>query len=254
MSSNMRDAKGQAGAEGEVAAGSGEAAPVQEGATVRALGRRAMVLAAIMVPVIVLTVLLVTTQARGTLKSEVARQAIPEMIDTPGDLWTSSANAFSDAEMDILETRDYVYRTYSDGRGKPVDLCVIFSEDNRKGTHPPDVCLEGGGRRIMQRMDRDVVAAGTKLKLRELVTAYEGRYTYFAYFYKCGDSFTPSFYWQQATIVWNGLTRQNAAGALVRYSTPMTDGAGLEAARARVDELLQATFPSIRDKLNASPR
>ncbi len=255
MSSPMRDVPApEPPADRPKTAENGETPPLQEGATVRSLGRRAVVLAGIMAPVIVLTVLLVTSQTRGTLISEVAKNAIPEMVDAHGDLWTSTPNSFSDAEMDILETHDYVFRTYTDGRGKPVDLCVIFSEDNRKGTHPPDVCLEGGGSRIMQRMDRELTVDGTKLQIRELVTAYQGRYTYFAYFYKCGDSFTPSFYWQQATIVWNGLTRQNAAGALVRYSTPMTDSTGVDAARTRVDQLLHATFPSIRDKLNADGR
>jgi hypothetical protein len=82
------------------------------------------------------------------------------------------------------------------------------------------------------------------------VTDFDGHSTYFAYFYKCGDSFTPSFYKQQAMIVWNGLTRQNAAGALIRFSTPM-EGGDMGVARKRVDEVLAATFPSIRDKLNA---
>ena len=51
------------------------------------------------------------------------------------------------------------------------------------------------------------------MTLRELVTTTPaGHYQYFAYFYKCGDMFTPSFYKQQAQIVWNGLTRQNASG------------------------------------------
>ncbi len=225
-------------------------APVQDRASLTALRRRSLLLAGIMAPAILLTVLLVVGQSRAMQVSDVAAKAIPAVIDDHGRFWTSSTNTFSDAEMDILETHDYVNRTYSDGQGQPVELCVIFSEDNRKGTHPPDVCLEGGGRRIMQKMDRDVTVAGTALTLRELVTSYEGHSTYFAYFYKCGSSFTPSFYSQQAMIVWYGLTRQNAGGALIRYSVDMPDG-NLDAARRRVDQLLDVTFPAIRDRLNA---
>ena len=51
-------------------------------------------------------------------------------------------------------------------------------------------------------------------------------------------------------IVWYGLTRQNAGGALIRYSVDMPDG-NLDAARRRVDQLLDVTFPAIRDRLNA---
>jgi EpsI family protein len=163
---------------------------------------------------------------------------------------------FSEEEMTILETRDYVYRTYTNGRETPVDLCVVFSEDNRKGTHPPDICLEGAGYRILSRNLRPVTVAGTPLTVCEIVTTANSAagantaYLYFAYFYKCGDIFTPSFYKQQMQIVWNGLTRRNAGGALIRYSTPMSSLSDLEAARARSDGLLAVTFPYIRDGLN----
>jgi len=173
-------------------------------------------------------------------------------------VWTSTSMSFSETEMQILETRDYVYRTYTNGKDVPVDLCVVFSEDNRKGTHPPDICLEGAGYRILSREVRTLAsAAGEPLTLCEIVTtgntgaAGEGAYYYFAYFYKCGERFTPSFYKQQMQIVWNGLTRRNAAGALIRFSTPMSSLADVDAARGRTERLLAATFPYIRDGLNA---
>jgi hypothetical protein len=76
---------------------------------------------------------------------------------------------------------------------------------------------------------------------------------YFAYFYKCGDTFTPSFYQQQVQIIWNGLSRQDASGALIRYSTPMFNASDVERARSRTEQLIQLTFPSIRDRLTAQP-
>lgn len=228
---------------------------VQDPATMGALGRRSLLLAAILAPCIVLTVWLVVSESRSVRVADVAEKAIPATIDDGKNVWTSTKNTFSDAEMDILETHDYMYRTYDDGRGRPVDLCVIFSEDNRKGTHPPDVCLEGAGNRILERSEREVVVGADKVDVRELVTNYgEGRYMYFAYFYKCGDSFTPSFYKQQAMIVWYGMTGRNAAGALLRYSTPMTDAGSLAEAKARVDALLAVTFPYIKDRLNVNSK
>jgi EpsI family protein len=223
----------------------------QDPATIRALTRRSAVLAAVVLPAAALTAMLVQSEARGMRVSDLADRAIPAVLSGAESTWTSTAMQFSDAELEILETRDYMYRTYTDGRGTPVDLCVIFSEDNRKGTHPPEVCLEGSGWRIVQRLDRQTAVAGTALSLRELVTVGGGgQYEYFAYFYKCGDTFTPSFYRQQMQIVWNGLTRRNASGALVRYSTAMAGPMDVSGARARVDELLAATFPHIRDGLS----
>jgi EpsI family protein len=164
---------------------------------------------------------------------------------------------FSELEMAVLETRDYLFRTYTDGKSDSgdIDLCVVFSEDNRKGTHPPDVCLEAGGSSIVDRKDRVVTLNGEALTLRELVTTRVGRsdqYMYFAYFYKAGDNFTPNFYGQQVRIIWNGLTRQNTAGALIRYSTPMKNPGEIDKARARTDELIALTVPYLKKNLNAA--
>lgn len=220
--------------------------------TAPALRRRTIQLLCVLVPAIVLSTLLVFSAKRASLTSAVAREAIPAFLtDDRGVTWTSSDMELSELEMTILETRDYLMRTYADGRGTPVDLCIVFSEDNRKGTHPPDVCLEGGGSRIVSKHDRTIDVAGTALPVRELVVQMGERPVYFAYFYKCGDTFTPSFYWQQVVIIWNGLSRQNAAGALVRYSTPMGSVGDIAGARSRTDELVRATFPHIKAKLNA---
>lgn len=221
--------------------------------TAAKLNRRTLHLVLILVPMTVLSLWLVYTQQRTTRVAALAASAIPAVIETPAHTWASSSLMLSERELDVLETRDYVFRTYADGRGKPVDLVIVFSEDNRKGTHPPDVCLEGSGSRIMMRYDRTVHIDGVALQLRELVTTNgPGRYSYFAYFYKCGDMFTPSFYRQQAQTVLNGLMNRNAAGALVRYSVTLDNPQDLPNARARVDQLLEVTFPHIKSKLNLS--
>ncbi len=229
--------------------------PLQDAATLAALSRRTLLLAAILAPAILLTILLVISETRTPRVADLAAQAIPHTLLAPDRVWTSTDMHFTDIEMQILETNDYIFRTYNDGKGAPVDLCVVFSEDNRKGTHPPDICLEGSGYRIVSREPRTITVANTPLTLEEIVaTAGTGvgsnQYIYFAYFYKCGTTFTPSFYTQQMDIVWNGLMHRNAAGALIRYSLPMASAADLPAARARVDQLLAATFPPIRDHLN----
>jgi len=221
--------------------------------TAAKLNRRTLHLVLILVPMTALSLWLVYTQQRTTRVAALAASAIPAVIESPAHTWTSSSLMLSERELDVLETRDYVFRTYADGRGKPIDLVIVFSEDNRKGTHPPDVCLEGSGSRIMMRFDRTVNVDGVALQLRELITTNgPGRYSYFAYFYKCGDVFTPSFYRQQAQIVLNGLMNRNAAGALVRYSVTLDNPQDLPNARARVDQLLAVTFPHIKSKLNLS--
>src|SRR5947209_4790840 len=103
---------------------------LQDAGTLALLRRRTAILALVMLPAMVLTVWLVVSQSRATRVGDLARRVIPATILASDRTWTSSESTFSDAELEILETKDYVYRTYSDGRGGPVDLCVIFSEDN----------------------------------------------------------------------------------------------------------------------------
>src|SRR4051794_24726965 len=103
-----------------------QAEPLQDAATLAALRRRSLILAVVMLPAIVLTVLLVVSQSRSMRVADQAKEAIPAMLTSGKETWTSTAMTFSDVELEILETRDYMYRTYADGRGNPVDLCIIF--------------------------------------------------------------------------------------------------------------------------------
>jgi len=106
----------------------------------------------------------------------------------------------------ILETRDYLYREYACPTAQPVDFCVIFSEDNRKGTHPPDLCLEAARRDHGQGAMSQ--SKGRWPRRRALPRADRpgraGTY-YFLYTYKCGREYTQSFLRQQYTIFANGL-------------------------------------------------
>lgn len=214
--------------------------------------RRALPLFVILVLGIVASTAMVKSQKRNLRVADIARQAVPGTIIEKNRVWSSVDFNLSELEMRVLETRDYLARTYTDGAGKPIDLAIVFSEDNRKGTHPPDVCLQGSGSQIESRADRDVILPdGEKVPVREVVSRQNSQHTYFAWFYKSGDQFSNSFYQQQVSLIWNGLVGRNTSGALIRYAVPMDAGESVETARKRVDELISVTFPHIRDKLNA---
>jgi len=136
----------------------------------------------------------------------------------------------------ILETHDYLYRHFiSRDQSYGLDLLIVFSADNRKGTHPPEVCLEGGGGRVVSKREHviDVPEVGP-VKLRELIVEERCFKTLYAYVYKCGNSYTPSFFRQQATIFWNGMTARNSAGALIRFSSPIGREGDAQAVRQQV--------------------
>jgi len=180
---------------------------------------------------------------------QVARKALPERLRVDGQTLVGYDMEMDERTLTILETRDYLLRRYVRPGSPPVDFCMVFSEDNRKGTHPPDLCLEGGGQDIVAKADL-LVEVGDGLDpipCRELLVQDGARRTYFIYTYRCGDAYTASFWRQQMTIFLNGLLSRNASGALIRVSTPVERNLG--EARRRSVRLLRAAVPLLNRNL-----
>ena len=181
---------------------------------------------------------------------KVARGALPAELAIDGKNLQSYELEMDDLTLTILETRDYLYRRYVSPGTAPLDFCVIFSQDNRKGTHPPDLCLEGGsGQDIVAKGDVLIPAAGDRAALpcREIVVQSGTERTYFLYTYRCGNKYTASFWQQQFTIFSNGLLNRNASGALIRVSTPV--GTSLPDTRKRSMALMAAAVPHLERAL-----
>lgn len=161
----------------------------------------------------------------STWNAAVAAQSVPEALAVQGRMLHGYPRELDDNTLTILETRDYLYRRYV-GAGTPaVDFCVIFSQDNRKGTHPPDLCLQGSGDGILSKADRmiDGVDGRGAVACRELIVQSGSRRQYILYTYKCGREYTSSFWKQQWTILMNGLFKRDSGGALIRVSMPIGD-------------------------------
>jgi len=181
-----------------------------------------------------------------TWNQQMARSAVPGQLQVDGRTWNSYELRMDENTLTILETRDYLFRRYVREGDSPVDFCVIFSGDNRKGTHPPDLCLQGAGEGIVAAADIavDAVEGRGAVPCRELVVQGGADRQYFLYTYKCGQEYTSSFWRQQAVILLNGLLDRNASGALIRFSTRI-EGNNLAQARYRCAAFLRATVPHL---------
>jgi EpsI family protein len=175
-----------------------------------------------------------------------ARQALPETMTIDGREWRSSDYEMDQNTLTILETTDYLCRRYFRSDEPFVEFSIVFSKDNRKGTHPPDLCLAGSGDGIVAKGDvtvTDVPGRGD-LPCRELIVQHGQEMQYVMYVYKCGNSYTGSFWKQQWVILLNGLLKRNASGALIRVSLTMdTDNPG--AARKLSTEFLRVAVPYV---------
>jgi len=210
---------------------------------VEAAGARSVWLAAGLMVVSAAGALWLNQKIPSVWNQQMAREAVPADLEVDGVRLHSYDLEMDEATLTVLETRDYLYRRYMAAGAPPIDFCIVFSQDNRKGTHPPDLCLEGGGQDITAK--EDVVIAGVpgrgNVPCRGLLVQAGGQRDYFLYTYKCGSGYSSSFWHQQLVIFANGLLHRNASGALVRVSTPMGDDPG--AARERAKRLLAVAIP-----------
>ncbi|MFP4105650.1 MAG: exosortase C-terminal domain/associated protein EpsI [Phycisphaerae bacterium] len=148
-----------------------------------------------------------------------AQDALPVEMAVADSRWFGHDLELDERTQLVLETEDYFYRNYDDENRRSVQFCIIFSQDNRKGTHPPDLCLEGGGNDIILARDLDLSVGDKVLPCRELVVQSGEYLNYYLYTYRCGGHYTNSFWEQQIVIFLNGLLDRNASGALIRVST-----------------------------------
>ena len=182
----------------------------------------------------------------------VARLTIPQSIQINGQQFTGTDHELDSGTLAILETSDYVCRSFSSGdRQAVVDVIWIFSANNRKGIHPPEVCLEGGGNQIVHK--NEVHVSGTSnsrlhsipaIRMRELVTQRGIQKTFHLYTYKAGDVYTPDFLQQQASIFLNGFLSRNTAGGLLRISVQV-DRENMKHARESAMNFARELIPHI---------
>lgn len=180
--------------------------------------------------------------------AHVAR-AVPSRLEVADRRWEGRDHTLDENTLTVLEWPDYLFRIYEAPGAPRVELSIIFSRDNRKGTHPPDLCMEGGGQDITHKASLVVGGGdGSKaLPCRELVTQRGAVRMYHLYVYRCAGGYTGSFWKQQLVIFLYGLFNQNASGALMRVSTPLADD--LPAARRRAKAFLVAAAEHMDRKL-----
>lgn len=124
--------------------------------------------------------------------------------------------------IEILETKNLILREYSKGEDK-LYLYIIYSQDNRKVSHPPEVCFEGSGITIVKKDKIPMeLAENEKIFANRLVVEKEGLSNLVVYWYKAGDNYTDNYLKQQLLASFNRLRLKHASAALIRISAEVT--------------------------------
>jgi len=131
---------------------------------------------------------------------------------------------------EILETKNLILREYVKGEDK-VYIYAIYSSDNRKVSHPPEVCFEGSGVTIIKKDKIPLeLAGGRKIVANELIVEKAGINNIVVYWYKAGEYYVDNYLMQQLRVAFSRLQFKKVTGAaMIRFSAEV---APIESARA----------------------
>lgn len=141
----------------------------------------------------------------------------PQRIDE----WSGKDIALTEKEYDILETRNLVFREYTNLSGKKLFLFIIYSETNRSVFHPPEVCLIGSGVAIVDKRVEAMKSGKYDFVTNKLYLEKNNAKELVLYCYKAGKFYTDNFYFQQAYLALHQVFGKRVPGATIRISMPL---------------------------------
>jgi EpsI family protein len=177
-------------------------------------------------------------QARSHNEVFPARQPLASLSHELGGWAGRDVNITPDV-LEVLGNGDFLLRVYrQEGTGQPyVDLFLAYFPSQRAGDtiHSPKNCLPGSGwfpiesRRVTVSLpghapfpvNRYVIAKGEQ---RQLVL----------YWYWSHNRALASEYWAKLYLVTDAVRLNRSDGSLVRVTTPLETGEGLDAAQKRL--------------------
>ena len=160
-------------------------------------------------------------------------EMIPEEL---GDC-SSEPLALKDYVYKILGTRNVLARRYTCPGGS-VYLTVIVSESDRRVVHPPEVCLKGGGEKVLNK--RKVVINGHRIN--QLTVRDRAGDQLVWYWYALGREYLDNYYLYQLKSLYYALTGHPKRSYLIRLVlSPRERSAG--------EELVKAFDTRVRERL-----
>ena len=177
-------------------------------------------------------------------KDTVSIHAFPQTIAE----WNAEEIPINQQDKAILETDNVFVRRYTNPQGEEVYLFIVYSQNNRKVSHPPEVCYTGSGATILSNVHDSFSADSSALKDIKVnrVTVEQGRERQiFFYWFKVGDAFTPNYWKQQGLIALKSFRDQPSSSALIRISTPARNERDDENATRRLKDFGRIILPHI---------
>ena len=161
--------------------------------------------------------------------------------------WVGKDLPIDEQAYKILETKNLIMREYTRGADK-VYAYIIYSTDNRKVSHPPEVCFEGGGITIIDKRKFSLeLADGRTVNANSLKVEKAGLVNVVYYLYKAGSYYTDNYLKQQLHIALARLRFKNLSGAMIRLSAEIKPEEGERTGQNLREffKVISAHFPTI---------
>lgn len=130
--------------------------------------------------------------------------------------WSSTDVPIENYIYEILETKNLFIRDYKNKKGDSIYLYIVYSEDNRKVAHPPEVCLLGSGATVV---DKSPLTLTPKITANKLLVETPETSSIVAYWFKAGSLNTGQYLKQQLKTVLDRIMGKRTSSALIRLST-----------------------------------
>lgn len=154
----------------------------------------------------------------------------------------------SASEIQGLETRDIIKRTYGNGRTSVELVIAYIAHSSRKSAHAQEACLRGAGALVGSITDVywDEEKVGSKLISLDM----GNRRQWVSYWYKIGNTYTADYLGSSLRMFLGGLVGSRHQGAsLIRLSTPENPGETPAQIQARLRGFTRVLLPELEKNL-----
>lgn len=165
--------------------------------------------------------------------------------------WTAEELPITEREKAVLETDNVFARRYANARKEEICLFIVYSQNNRKVSHPPEVCYTGSGATILSNVhdSLEVDAPLNEINVNRVAIEQGRSRQIFFYWFKVGDTFTPNYWKQQGLIALKSFLGQPSSSALIRISTDSENERDDENAARRLKDFGPIILPYIQKHL-----
>ncbi len=219
----------------------------------RSRGWRAGMLAAPVVPLVILLVAsgLGINWIAQRSEVQVERRPLTELSSTLGE-WKQRGSdiRFDEGVEKVLRATDYTMREYTDPTGRLANIYVGYYATQRTGAtyHSPQNCLPGAGWQLKEPQTIDITDATGRTFQANLYIIENGIYREaMIYWYQGRGRTEASEYRDKLNTVFDSVTRRRTDGAMVRVMTDVGDdqAASLKAAQDLASRLAGELTPFI---------